>query len=745
MSLLGRLEDLSIPDIVQIVFLSRRTGMLEIIDGDQRWCIYFRQGRIVAAAAPEAGNLGTYLRQRGLASPDILSKLDSGTPAGDLIDAELISPEQLGEAAKLMIAEVVGSLREKARGEFNFILSETVDDRIDYDPDAIFAEGGISPAEVFESDEKLRPLQGLEESLRAGKALLRGETTAEKARGIGFGEEIRTLTSPGSTAVPETAGRSFAQEEPAFESADRDEPAFEDLGEDAFVDALPETFTGNVPIPEIPGYRAPVFEAVPEVEPEIEPEQEPEPEIEPEQEPEPEIEPEQEPEPEIEPEQEPEPEIEPEQEPEPEIEPGREPEPEIEQPPPFETVSPEPQAELDLEDADLEEVAAADTLESEGVPPIDQVQLALDHAGATGALPPSFESFQRPSPAVAEVDRNVVLFETNPMIRVAAKRTFAEAGYNLSQYGVIEDAAARIGQLLTANEFFVTFLDDSPEVGNASVELLKMIKKKNRHLPVVIVDPEADLERRHEVLEKGAELYLTKPSQAHLRPNIAMTSLNRFGDEMLLFCRKAIEDWSELALTLSDDDKRVGAAFYEIAERERSGRSRNLVKHLIDELSNPDDITTVADTILRLASGWLDRGVLFVASPVRFIGLGGFGETGTGRPMFDLARRLWIPRDEDSVLRDVATTGRSHRGKMRRTPTNVKLVEGMGNRVPSEVIVIPIADGGEVAGILYGDNGGQRMPMGDMNGLEFFIEQAGLAFHNAVLANARKKGIDWNE
>ena len=32
MSLLGRLEDLSLTDIVQIVYLSRRTGVLEIIN-----------------------------------------------------------------------------------------------------------------------------------------------------------------------------------------------------------------------------------------------------------------------------------------------------------------------------------------------------------------------------------------------------------------------------------------------------------------------------------------------------------------------------------------------------------------------------------------------------------------------------------------------------------------------------------------------------------------------------------------
>ena len=704
MSLLGRLEDLSIPDIVQIVFLSRRTGMLEIIDGEQRWCIYFRQGRVVAAASPQIGSLGSYLAQRNLVSGRAKDRLDAGESPRELMDAEIISPDQVGDAATLMIAEIVGGLKDKARGEFNFILSETVEERIDYDPDAVFAEGGISPAEVFQTDEQLRPLQSLEESLRAGKALLRGETDASQAKGIGFGEEIRTLTSPGDLPVPDLE---------EAEEIDESSEVFEDIGEDAFVDDIPETFTGNVPVPSIPSMRLPgagtadpdeleedaSFASGTELEPAA-----------------------------------------PFEEVSLETAPGGEAtilSVEAEQEPRIAEVAPEQRREAEA--AEQEE----EGYESESIPDLERVREALDHAGKTGELPPSFETFSR-EPLTPEIDRDVVLFETNPMIRVAAKRTFSEAGFNLHQYGVIDDAIDRIVELLGSNSFFVTFLDDSEEVGAAAVDLLRMIKKKNRHLPVVIIDPEADLERRHQVLEKGADLYLTKPSPAHLQPNIATTSLGRFGEEMLLFCKKAIDDWKALAQTLSDQ-KGVGEAFYEIAEKERTTRSRNLVRHLIDELSDPDDITTVADTILRLASGWLDRGVLFVASPVRFIGLGGFGETGTGKPMFDLARRIWIARDADSVLRDAALSGKSHRGKMKRTETNVKLVEGMGRSVPSEVIVIPITDGGEVAGILYGDNGGQRMPLGDTKGLEFFIEQAGLAFRNAVIANARRKGIDWNE
>ena len=68
MSLLGRLEDLSLTDIVQIVFLSRRTGVLEIIDEAGRHTVMFRQGLIANASAPDNPDLVSYLEATGAVS-----------------------------------------------------------------------------------------------------------------------------------------------------------------------------------------------------------------------------------------------------------------------------------------------------------------------------------------------------------------------------------------------------------------------------------------------------------------------------------------------------------------------------------------------------------------------------------------------------------------------------------------------------------------------------------------------------
>ena len=187
MSLLGRLEDLSLTDIVQIVYLSRRTGVLEIVDRAGRHTVLFRQGLIVNASAPEHPDLVAWLEQGSripAGSGVTLRQMEeSGIPYGTAaVEMNLISLEDLAEAIRARIIDVVTPLLQSREGEFNFILSERASPLdVEYDADTVFREGGLSPQKIIGSveGEKLKPLRGLEESLKAGKALLRGSAPAE--------------------------------------------------------------------------------------------------------------------------------------------------------------------------------------------------------------------------------------------------------------------------------------------------------------------------------------------------------------------------------------------------------------------------------------------------------------------------------------------------------------------------------------------------------------------------------------
>src|SRR5207247_287991 len=169
MSLLGRLEDLSLTDIVQIVFLSRRTGVLEIIDEGGRHTVLFRHGMVVNASSPECPDLVTWLEACELIASDSAHLLrqmeENGIPYGTAaLEMNLLTANDLVQAIRNRILHVVTPLLHSREGEFNFILSESVSPLdTEYEADALFKEGGLPPQRILGTaeGEKIKPLRGL--------------------------------------------------------------------------------------------------------------------------------------------------------------------------------------------------------------------------------------------------------------------------------------------------------------------------------------------------------------------------------------------------------------------------------------------------------------------------------------------------------------------------------------------------------------------------------------------------------
>jgi CheY-like chemotaxis protein len=634
MSLLGRLEDLSLTDIVQIVYLSRRTGVLEIIDDAGRHTVLFRQGLVVNAASPEHPDLVSFLHAKLLitreAAATIRQMEERGIAAGTAaVELNLLAKDDLADAIRRRIIGVVSPLLHSRDGEFNFILSETMSPLdLEYEPDDLFREGGFAPNKLLGTaeGEKIKPLKGLEESLKAGKALLRGTGSAETtpaSLNLGLGEPLAPPPPPARLPGTGTSAADnilpFPKPAPGEERGGGDFTAIDDP---PFPDAPPPAATHAAPVP----------------------------------------------------------------------------------------------------------LSTADEL-----PPMP----LLEPAESRAPLPPGqFKVagglFEIESPEASF--RNVVLFERNPLVRVAARRAFSKQGVKIFQYGSLDDVRSAMTELFRSNSFFVTFLELTDD--DASVRLMQQVKRRNPRLPVVVIDAEADLRRRHDLLRAGADLYLTKPTPARLQPGLAEEELALFADELLLFAERSFDQWEQL----TGGGLGAGRRFYELATRETTERSFGLLRQLINELSNPNDIGEVSSTILRLSAEYLDRGALFMTAADAFVGLGGFGVTEKGKPAREMdtrVRRMRIPRNQPSVLADVVASGEAHRGKMRRAPLNVDLIESLGGLLPTEVVVLPIMHAGRAIGILYGDNAEHRAPIESMTGLEIFLSQAGYAFGNAVYASER--------
>jgi CheY-like chemotaxis protein len=598
MSLLGRLEDLSLTDIIQIVFLSRRTGVLEIIDDEGRHTVLFRQGLIVNASSPDHPDLAAWLLSTGAIPASAVAQLrmleESGvTPGAAVIDMNLVSPADLASSIRTRIVDVVTPLLASREGEFNFILSDSMSSMdIEYDADAIFKEGGLLPQKIIGAadGEKIKPLKGLEESLKAGKALLR--------------------SSAPTTEMPSPL----------------------DLG--------------------LGGENVVKFPTAPAEEPPIE------------------------------------------------LPPLRDERP---APPP-----------IDLSTIPEAQPPAPDFADRDST-------LRGGRFRVSGGL------FEVESPDAAL--RNVLIFEPDPLVRVAVKRAFGKFPVKIFQSGALDDVRTSMGELIRANRFFVTFLENT---GDETIRMMQQVKRRNPRLPVVIIDSTADLRRRHDLLKLGADLYLTKPAPERLVPGFAEEELALFADELLLFAQRAFEQWEQFSGHLGSE---AGRRFYETAEKESIERSFALVKRLISELSNPNDLNAVASTIIRSSAEYLDRGGLFLVTEREFTGLGGFGVTGGREAMESRVKSVRFPRNLPSVLSTVADSGEAHRGKMKKTAVNVDLIERLGGMMPTEVVAFPIMHSGRAVGILYGDNAEHRAPIEGIAGLEIFLTQAGYAFGNAVIAS----------
>lgn len=510
MSLLGRLEDLSLADIIQIVYLSRRTGVLEIRDAKGDHKVVFRSGLIVDASSPGVPELKPWLASRGV------------------FDPASVGTDVLAEAVRGRIVDIVKPLLTAEEGEFRFVLAE--DDAppaLDYDPAVLFREGGLPPQKVIGTTE--RPLRGLEDSLKVGKALVRNPAAVVE----------NVVAFPTPHIADETLPLGVRRDASQFRVA------------------------GGL----------------------------------------------------------------------------------------IEVESPEARM------------------------------------------------------------RNVVLYERDPLIRVAAKRAFAQRDITIAQFGLLEDVRRAVNEWFRVHAFFVTVL----EVTDGVAALLRDIKRKNPRLPVAMIDATGGLQRRHDLIRAGADFYLTKPA------GTSEEELHLFSDELIVFTERAFEQWAQVAGQWGAD---AGKRFYEQAERERTDRSFDALKRLIAELSNPNDITELAATILRLACEYVDRAALFIVQPDVFAGVAN-------------AASIRIPRDAPSVLSDVVAQGEARRGKMKRTPANEQLIASLGDALPTEIVALPIVHNGRTIGILYGDNARHRAPIDSLTGLEVFLSQAGYAFGNAVAAAER--------
>ncbi len=194
MSLVGNLEDLSLPDILQIVSLSRKSGILMLEREGQQGKIIIREGKVIQTVSPRPGKtLGELLTARGLLRPDDLKKAlevqragaSSELLGGILVRQRLIGEESLEKVVREQIEDAIVFFLSWREGTFSFELAD-IKGRGEFsvDPQAFILERGIDTQWLVLEGTRL-----IDERARArGSAPPVGEAAAEPPGETSFAE-----------------------------------------------------------------------------------------------------------------------------------------------------------------------------------------------------------------------------------------------------------------------------------------------------------------------------------------------------------------------------------------------------------------------------------------------------------------------------------------------------------------------------------------------------------------------------
>ena len=316
----------------------------------------------------------------------------------------------------------------------------------------------------------------------------------------------------------------------------------------------------------------------------------------------------------------------------------------------------------------------------------------------------------------AGVGAAVVVFEPDARVRVALRRTLSADGHEVRQFSSLEETRSEVEKLIDDRRFFVTVADVLNE--KRSVGLLRLVKEANHRLPIAILFGDFDVAAAIPSFDPHSDLVVPESAAVWKDPSAVLRRLSSFASA-------AMSEWDGLNGSVAD--RQAGSRFYDAARRELIDRRCELLENLITELSADQSTQSVAQILLRVASEYLDRGAVFLEEGQSFVGAAGFGPSGDGDELNERVRAIRIAREAPSVLNDVRESGRSHRGKLRRTEANAALISKLGSAQPTDVAVFPIGTGERLAGLFYGDNGVHRSPMRELGALEVFLSQAGRA------------------
>jgi hypothetical protein len=154
----------------------------------------------------------------------------------------------------------------------------------------------------------------------------------------------------------------------------------------------------------------------------------------------------------------------------------------------------------------------------------------------------------------------------------------------------------------------------------------------------------------------------------------------------------------------------------------------------VNELNRQDISGEITLLVLRFASDFANRAILFLVRKDDIKGLGQFGvDLGQDLNADSVVRSLNVPLDDNSLFARVAQQRQSYKGPPTDSTTEKTIFQALGGGQPNEIFVGPIISMGKVAVLLYGDDYPLCNGLEPTHTLDIFLSHVGLALDRAFL------------
>lgn len=322
-----------------------------------------------------------------------------------------------------------------------------------------------------------------------------------------------------------------------------------------------------------------------------------------------------------------------------------------------------------------------------------------------------------------------------------SRETMAEAlkteGYHAEGFARSEDALISIDSHVKAGrqpilvvDLIMPRMDGSGILGG--IELMELVNTNFPDLKAVVVSDYHNNEAERKVRGLGYSFMLKPRKSEFIDNDIIDFFIKRLRDELTQFATGAVAA-DATQVNLGDEIRReMGEAETNVPDRLESSTGLPLLRGMLEELNEPALGGGVILLVLRFASEFMNRAVVYMVDDKDVFALGQFGITSSNVMTADLVRELVIPRHETTVFSSVLANPVPSRIEPDRLGWNEFLFTKMGG-MPKQAFLGPILSEGKVVAILYGDNLPEERGIGDTETLEIFLSQAGMVMEKALL------------